>query len=305
MVNRSVITAWLALFVLAPAAAAGAQAPEEAAPKPTPAETMARATTKDEDMTDQQARSHFRLGREYYQLGRFADAASEFEVAYGLSGRASLLYNVYISYRDALDTPKAAAALRGYLAAVPDAPDRENLSARLAALEGQVAQSKADAEREAAQRKELDRLTREAEAKRSEPVYSAPPAAAASRPWWPWLVVGAGVVATATGLTLGGLATSDASALRAHCVADPSTDGARAPLTAGKACSPGIDLAGRRDAIQTQALVGDVLWIGGAALTLTGLVLAVVLPPNERPDAVPLTAACVPGSCQAALHLSF
>ncbi|HET8936751.1 MAG TPA: hypothetical protein VFN67_25080 [Polyangiales bacterium] len=51
----------------------------------------------------------------HYQLGRFQDAAREFEVAYGLSGRAALLYNVYISYREALDTPKAAGALRGYL----------------------------------------------------------------------------------------------------------------------------------------------------------------------------------------------
>jgi len=266
---------------------------------------MARATTKDEDMTDAQARSHFRLGREYYQLGRFPDAAREFEVAYGLSGRAALLYNVYISYRDALDTPKAAAALRGYLAAVPDAPDRENLSARLAALEAQVAQSQADTERQEAQRMEVERLKREAEAKRNEPVYSAPPAAAPSRPWWPWLVVGAGVVATAAGVTLGGLASRDASALRSQCVADPSTDGASAPLTAGNACAPSIDLEGRRDAIQTQALVGDVLWIGGAAVTLTGLVLALVLPPNERADAPPLTAACMPGSCRAALHLRF
>ena len=265
---------------------------------------MARATTQDEDMTDQQARSHFRLGREYYQQGRFPDAAREFEVAYGLSGRAALLYNVYISYRDALDTPKAAAALRGYLAAVPDAPDRENLAARLAALESQVAQSQADAEREAAQRAELERLTREAEAKRTQPVYSAPPAAAASRPWWPWLVVGAGVIATGTGVTLGALATRDASSLRDQCVTDPKDEGARAPLTVGSACAPSLDLEKRRDAIQTQALVGDVLWIGGAALTLTGLVLAVVLP-DQRPDEPPLTAACVPGSCHATLHLSF
>jgi tetratricopeptide (TPR) repeat protein len=265
---------------------------------------MARATTKDEDMTDQQARSHFRLGREYYQLGRFPEAAREFEVAYGLSGRAALLYNVYISYRDALDTPKAAAALRGYLAALPDAPDRENLSARLAALEAQVAQSQADREREQAQRDEVERLKHEAEA-RAQAVL-APPTAAPSRPWWPWLVVGAGVVVAATGVTLGGLASSDASALRSQCVADPSKEGASAPLMPGQACAPSIDLEARRDSIQTQALVGDVLWASGAALTLTGLVLAVLLPANEHePNPPPLRAACLPGSCQAALHLRF
>lgn len=261
-------------------------------------------------MTDMQARSHFRLGREYYQQGRFHDAASEFEAAYGLSGRAALLYNVYISYREALDTPKAAGALRGYLAAVPDAPDRENLSARLSALEAQVAQSRADAEREQAQRAEVERLRGEAEArneaaKRTEPLPQAPPPEP-SRPWWPWLVVGAGVVATATGLTLGGLASSDAAGLRSQCVADPRTDGASAPLTVGTSCAPSVDVEKRRDSIQTQATVGDALWIGGAALTLTGLVLAVVLPPSERePNRMPLRAACAPSACQAALHLRF
>jgi hypothetical protein len=298
--------AWLALPAISAA---------QASPSPSPAtnsssEAMSRATTTDADMTDLQARSHFRLGREYYQQGRFQDAAREFEVAYGLSGRAALLYNVYISYREALDTPKAAGALRGYLAALPEAPDRENLSARLTALEAQVAQSRVDAEREQAQRAEVERLRGEAEAraesaKRAEPVREAPPSEA-SRPWWPWLVVGAGVVATATGLTLGGLASSDATGLRAQCVADPRTEGASAPLTAGTSCAPSVDVENRRDSIQTQAMVGDVLWIGGAALTLTGLVLAVVLPPTERdPNRMPLRAACTPSTCQAALHLRF
>jgi tetratricopeptide (TPR) repeat protein len=274
-------------------------------------DAMARSTTKDEDMVDLQARSHFRLGREYYTLGRFRDAAREFEAAYGLSGRAALLYNVYISYREAQDTPKASGALRGYLAAVPDAPDRDNLSARLQALEAQVAQSRADAERAQAQREELERLRGEAEARAREasaaqqPATSPPPSAAASRPWWPWLVVGAGVVAAATGVTLGGLASSDASGLRAQCVADPRTDGASAPLVSGQSCAPSVELEARRDAIQSQALAGDVLWIGGATLVLTGLVLAVVLPPTERTPDPPLRAACGPGACQAALHLRF
>src|SRR5687768_16190217 len=93
-----------------------------------PTETMDQATTTDSDMTDLQARGHFRLGREFYGQGRFAEAAKEFEIAYGLSGRGSLLYNVYLAYRDAQDVPNAARALRGYLAAVPDAPDHAHLS---------------------------------------------------------------------------------------------------------------------------------------------------------------------------------
>src|SRR5262245_26705132 len=103
-----------------------------AAQQAKPTETMEQSTATDADMTDQQARGHFRLGRELYSQGRFADAAKEFEIAYGLSGRGSLLYNVYLAYRDAQDTVNAARALRGYLTAVADAPDRPHLEARLA-----------------------------------------------------------------------------------------------------------------------------------------------------------------------------
>ena len=103
-----------------------------AQPQPAP-ESMSQSTTTDADMTDQQARGHFRLGRELYGQGRFREAAQEFEVAYGMSGRSQLLFNVYLAYRDAQDTQNAARALRGYLSAVPDAPDREHLTARRAA----------------------------------------------------------------------------------------------------------------------------------------------------------------------------
>jgi tetratricopeptide (TPR) repeat protein len=306
---------WLSLLalvlLLVPPMAALAQdrAPPEPQRSGSSAEAMARSTTTDADMVDLQARSHFRLGREFYQLGRFSEAAREFEVAYGLSGRAALLYNVYISYREALDTPKAAAALRGYLAAVPDAPDGPNLSARLSALEAQVAQSKADAAREQAQRREVERLRHEAEVRAREATLSAPattPEPAAMRPWWPWLVVGAGVVAAATGVTLGGLAASDAGGLRAQCVADPRTDGSSAPLSMGRACAPSVHVERQRDAIQSHALAGDALWIGGAALTVAGLLLAIVLPGEERkPNSAPLQAACTARSCQAALNLRF
>jgi hypothetical protein len=74
----------------------------------------------------------------------------------------------------------------------------------------------------------------------------------------------------------------------------------------GNACAPSLNVERQRDAIQSQALAGDVLWIGGAALTVAGLVLAVVLPAAERrPDPPPLQAACTARSCQAALNIRF
>src|SRR5206468_2722341 len=106
---------------------------------------------------------------------------------YGLSGRGQLLYNVYLAYRDAQDSPNAARALRGYLAAVPDAEDREHLQARLTALEATVT---ADQEAEAArtaQDAEQRRQLEEAERRALEAEMRSQQGPSVSRPWWPWL----------------------------------------------------------------------------------------------------------------------
>jgi tetratricopeptide (TPR) repeat protein len=299
------IYSWLIGSILAITSPLGAQ---DAAPT----ESMAQSTTQEADMTDLQARSHFRLGKELYDQGRFADAAKEFEIAYGLSGRSSLLYNVYLAYRDAQDTKNAARALDGYLTANPNAPDKEHLTARLAALkeilkrnEEQQAQQRAEQEKAAEQAREAERARIEADQRAQAAEQRA--AVKPSRPWWPWLVVGGGVAVTVTGVVLGSLAASDADDLEGECVLDPGDGaGARAPLMQGTQCGPSVDLESRRDSIQTQALIGDVMWIGGAAITATGLVLAFVLP-DVYPDAeeAPVTAGCSTHECRATLKLHF
>lgn len=280
-----------------------------AQPQPAP-ESMSQSTTTDADMTDQQARGHFRLGRELYGQGRFREAAQEFEVAYGMSGRSQLLFNVYLAYRDAQDTQNAARALRGYLSAVPDAPDREHLTARLAALDAEL---KAEAEAAAAQRAQAESARQEAEQAREERDATERRAAEAerraaqrpSRPIWPWLVASGGVVAAGAGLVLGALASSDADELRDACVLDPRREGASAPLMAGTHCAPSVDLESRRDSIQTQAIVADALWIGGAVITVTGLVLAFALPDEYPEEPPPVTAACSLDGCRGQVAFAF
>ncbi len=290
----------IALWCTSAAQAQGA--PEQAAPAPT--ESMAQSSVTDEDMTDLKARGHFRLGREYYEQGRFAEAAKEFEVAYGLSGRGALLYNVYLAYRDAQDASNAARALRGYLAAVQDIPDREHLTARLAALEAEVAQAQEEAARQQAEseRAERERAAAERRAQEAERRAQLRP----ERPLWPWLLFGAGVAVTGTGVVLGVMAEGDASDLREQCVADPRTDGAVAPLVQGSHCAPGVELESRRSSIQTRATVADALWIGGAVITATGLVLAFALP-DEYPELeeLPVTAGCSPRGCGAEVRFGF
>lgn len=275
-------------------------------------ESMAQATTSDQDMTDAQARAHFRLGREAYEQGRFADAAQEFEIAYGLSGRGQLLYNVYLAYRDAQDTPNAARALRGYLAAVPDAPDHEHLQARLTALEATVtADQEAEAAR-AAEQAEQQRQLEEAERRAVEAEQRAQQGTGptTSRPWWPWLVFGGGVALGAVGGALAAVAGGDADALRRSCVTQSATVGVEQPLQLGTSCSPSVDLAGRRSTIQTEAAVADALWIGGSLIAITGLVLAFVLPddvsqPEGGTPAPTVSAGCGPTGCSGSLTVSF
>lgn len=87
-------------------------------------------------MPDQEAKSHFEVGKTLYGSGRFSEAAAEFEKAYELSKKVELLYNVYVAHRDASDLPRAIDALRRYLdSAELDAPSRLNLQARLRAME--------------------------------------------------------------------------------------------------------------------------------------------------------------------------
>jgi tetratricopeptide (TPR) repeat protein len=305
---RLVLLALLSLVAL-PQQPASAQQPAPAQQPAAPTESMAQSTTTEADMADAQARAHFRLGKEYYDQGRFADAAKEFEVAYGLSGRGSLLYNVYLAYRDAQDTANSARALRGYLAAVPDAADREHLTARLAAIDATLKLAEADAERQRAESEAAQRKTEQAERERAESERRAVLAEQRAevrpeRPLWPWFLVGGGILTAGGGVVLGVITSGDADDLRGECVEDPRNEGAMVPLREGNFCAPGVDVEGRRDSIQTRALVADALWIGGGVIAVTGLVLAFALP-DEYPEEQPVTASCSTHACQASLRLSF
>ena len=94
-----------------------------------------------QDANEARAREHFEIGRRYYDMGRFAEAAREFEQAYELAARPALLMNIYLAYRDAADPVNAARALRAYLETDEvDPAQRPTLEVRLEALERQAAE---------------------------------------------------------------------------------------------------------------------------------------------------------------------
>jgi tetratricopeptide (TPR) repeat protein len=247
---------WIPIVVVLLALAAGgtrAQEPAAPAPASAPDDQTAQAQQEAEaartmSAIDSEAREHFKLGRSFYEAGRFQQAAEEFEIAYRLSARPQLLYNVYVARRDAGGLPSAVEALRGYLAQVPDAPDRVNLEARLSSLEAQV---KRQEEQEAA-RVASERKAAEAEAKvktrtRTERVRSVVPL----------VLMGTGGALLLGSAVTGGLALSNAKDLDKNCE--------------GSICPPS-EKSGV-DATKTLAITTDVLWGVGAAVAVTGLVL--------------------------------
>lgn len=99
----------------------------------------AAGTASAQAEAEEQARGHFRLGRAHYDNGDFLRAAQEFEAAFAISQHSQLLYNIYLAYRDANVTRKAAEALKGYLEQVEDVPNRAQLAARLESLQQSLA----------------------------------------------------------------------------------------------------------------------------------------------------------------------
>jgi tetratricopeptide (TPR) repeat protein len=253
-------------------------------------ESMSQATTTEGDMNDERARGAFRLGRQYYEQGRFAEAAAEFERAYGLSGRGQLLFNAYLAYRDARDDENALRTLRGYLAEVPDAPERAHLEARLAALERGIVERR---EAEARQQAETEEARRQAEeARRQAEEAGRPRYREVPGETWPWIVMGGGAAMLVGGAVTGAVALSERSSLDDQC-----------PL---QLCPAGTDVEGRQSTIEALAITTDVLLIGGGVVAVTGLVLGIVLGPRtEAIEAPPVTAACTGEGCFVAVRGDF
>ena len=272
----------LALVLAAAPAVAQEEAPPEGASE-ADAQMQNGGVTEERELADSQARAHFRAGRSLYDLGRFAQAAQEFESAYRLAERPELLFNAYVAYRDANDLDGAVRSLGAYLDLVQDAPDRVNLQARLASMSEALEQQRA---REA-----------ELEAERNRPAVPPPPPEGPAI--WPWIVMGVG-----TAMVIGGMVTGVAGLTEADALAS---------LCANNLCLPSVGLDERRSTVETLGITTDVLLFGGGAIAVAGLVLGIVLnsgrgAPAEtesQPAEPEVTAACGPTGCAGSLRMRF
>jgi tetratricopeptide (TPR) repeat protein len=214
------------------------------------------------DMSDQDARAHFKVGTSLYEAGRFQEAASEWEQAYALSKRDVLLYNIYVANRDASDLPKAIDALQRYLGTQePDAKQRLNLQARLTAMRNALAaqQQPANGPADTASSTPAAPAPAPEASTPAAPPVEKPETSHASSSVIPLVLVITGGALLAGSLVTGLVTQGKVSTIEDNCPKDT--------------CRPGYDLPAARSSARTLATLTDLLLAGGAVVTGVGVVL--------------------------------
>lgn len=150
-----------------------------------------------------QAKKAFAAGSKAYSNGQFDRALASFRRAYALTGSPDLLYNIAtVSDRMRRDR-EALEAYQGYLKARPKSADREHVESRIDVLRTAIAareRAKLDAELEA--KKAAVEAAARVKAERPITHYVGPGPG-------PWITIGVGGAAVATGAVLVGLGQRD------------------------------------------------------------------------------------------------
>ncbi len=166
----------------------------------------------------QQAREHYAKGKRLYDLGRFADAAREYEAAYQAKDDPALLFNLGQAHRLAGNYPQALLAYKAYLRNVPAAPNRREVEARINEMQAIVDEQTRTNQRPPQGTMEPKPLDTSPSTSAPPPATSPPPAPESSttltasapppaettpgyKKWWLWTAVG--VVAVGVGVGLG------------------------------------------------------------------------------------------------------
>ena len=147
------------------------------------------------------ARQHFEDGSRLYDLGKFRDAAREYEEAYKYKPDPALLFNIGQAYRAAGDAAEAVTAYKSYLRRLPEAPNRREVEAHIEKLQRLVD------EQHRAQPSPTPQPTTAPEPQPQLVTTAAPPEKQpVYKKWWLWTAVGGalvvgGVVAIAVAAT--------------------------------------------------------------------------------------------------------
>ena len=90
------------------------------------------------DAATEEARQHFLKGQQLFDVGRWDDAADEFEKAYATRGDPIFIYNMAQAYRRKGETKRALDLYKNYLMKAPKSPQREEVEERIRALQKQL-----------------------------------------------------------------------------------------------------------------------------------------------------------------------
>jgi tetratricopeptide (TPR) repeat protein len=163
----------------------------------------------------EEAKIHYQKGLSYYGVGKFAEAAAEYEKAFELNPDPAHLYNAAQTHRAAGNNKRALLLYQNYLRLFDNAPNRAQVERHIAQLKQAI-----ETDERAQGAPPLEPMSPEEAARKSKAAAEAPrdvvtnPAdaklstrAAAPRPHksraWVWGVVAGGVAAAALGIGLG------------------------------------------------------------------------------------------------------
>ena len=90
------------------------------------------------DAAAEEAKQHFFKGQQLFDVGRWDEAADEFEKAYSMRGDPTFIYNMAQSYRRKGDAKRALDLYKNYLIKAPKSPQRPEVEERIRALQKQL-----------------------------------------------------------------------------------------------------------------------------------------------------------------------
>jgi hypothetical protein len=90
------------------------------------------------DASTEEARKHFLKGQQLFDVGRWDEAAEEFEQAYAARNDPTFIYNMAQAYRRKGDAKRALELYKNFLIKDPKTPKRAEVEERIAALQRQV-----------------------------------------------------------------------------------------------------------------------------------------------------------------------
>jgi tetratricopeptide (TPR) repeat protein len=166
------------------------------------------------------ARLHYKRGTTYFDLGRYHDAAKEYEAAFEAKDDPVLLFNIAQAYRQAHEYPDAMRFYKAYLRRLPNAPNAPLVSERIHEMQDLVNQQRAAEQKppvgplqpegklhEAPTTPEATPAPKEAVTTTTE---AAPARTSLYKKWWLWTAVaGVVVVGAAVGIGVGVSASQD------------------------------------------------------------------------------------------------